>query len=118
MLSHLRDFSSAAAIVLVVFIGGRAGMAQPSSNASSADPPAWVKDVGSRGTLKSRRILVVNAVGDGITNSTKAIQQAIDDCAKGNGGIVSFKSGAYVTGALFLRSNVYLRVDQGVTLLG
>jgi len=80
--------------------------------------PSWVKDVGSRGALKSRRIVVVDAVGDGVTNSTKAIQQAIDDCGKRNGGTVSFKPGAYVTGALFLKSNVYLRIKEGVTLLG
>ena len=93
-------------------------MAQSSSNASSANLPSWVKDVGSRGALKSRRIVVVDAVGDGVTNSTKAIQRAIDDCAKRNGGTVSFKPGAYVTGALFLKSNVYLQINEGVTLLG
>jgi len=82
------------------------------------DFPKWVKDVGSRGTLKSRRIVEVNAVGDGVTNSTRAIQRAIDDCAKGNGGTVTFKPGQYVTGALFLKSNVYLRINEGVTLLG
>src|SRR5947207_3695770 len=116
MFNHLRDFRLAAGIVLFIFIGGSAGMAQPSSN--SADLPSWVKDVGSHAALKSRRLVVVNAVGDGLTNSTKAIQQAIDDCAKRNGGTVSFKPGAYVTGALFLKSNVYLRINEGVTLLG
>jgi polygalacturonase len=77
-----------------------------------------VKDVGSRGALKTRRIVEVKAAGDGVTNGTKAIQQAIDDCAKGNGGTVTFKPGQYVTGALFLKSNVYLNIGQGVTLLG
>src|ERR1051326_5188014 len=117
MINHLRGFCLAAAVVLF-FIGGPAGLAQPSSKSTASDLPAWVKDAGSRGALKSRRIVVVNAVGDGITNSTKAIQQAIDDCAKRNGGTVSFKPGAYVTGALFLKSNVYLRINEGVTLLG
>ena len=116
MLNHLFGFSLAA--TLVFFIGGPAGIAQPASKSSSADLPSWTKDVGSRGALKSRRMVMVNAVGDGATNSTKAIQQAIDDCAKRNGGTVSFKPGAYVTGALFLKSNVYLRINEGVTLLG
>ena len=31
---------------------------------------------------------------------------------------MSFKPGEYVTGALFLKSNVHLRVDEGVSLLG
>jgi len=118
MLNHLRGFPLAATVVLLVFIGGPAGIAQTSSNSTSADLPSWVNDVGSRGALKSRPLIVVNAVGDGIANSTKAIQQAIDDCAKRNGGTVSFKRGAYVTGALFLKSNVYLRINEGVTLLG
>ena len=36
----------------------------------------------------------------------------------GGGGIVSFKSGSYLTGALFLKSNVHLRVGADVILLG
>lgn len=83
--------------------------------------PAWVKQVGARQSPKSRRMFLANAYGaveDGVTNSTQAIQKAVDDCAKAGGGIVSFKSGSYVSGAIFLKSNVHLRVDQGVTLLG
>ncbi len=83
--------------------------------------PAWVRTVGARRVPKSRRIFSVNsykATGDGVTNSTKAIQRAIDACAKAGGGMVTFKPGSYVTGALFLRSNVHLRIDEGVTLLG
>jgi len=116
MLNHVRNFPLAAAVVL--FIGGTAVMARPSPKSRSSDLPSWVKSVGSRGALKSRRIVVVDASGDGVTNSTKAIQLAIDDCAKGNGGTVTFKPGQYVTGALFLKSNVYLRISEGVTLLG
>lgn len=83
--------------------------------------PAWVKQVGARQTPKKRRVFLANAYGataDGITNSTKAIQKAINDCAKAGGGIVGFKPGSYVTGAIFLKSNVHLRADEGVTLLG
>lgn len=83
--------------------------------------PAWVKEVGARQSPGKRRVFLANAYGaapDGTTNSTKAIQKAIDDCAKTGGGIVSFKPGNYVSGAIFLKSNVHLRVDDGVTLLG
>lgn len=90
----------------------------PTLAKDSEDLPKWVKDVGSRGALKSRRIFTVDAPADGVTNSTKAIQQTIDDCAKHNGCTITFKPGQYVTGALFLKSNVYLRIDEGVTLLG
>jgi Glycosyl hydrolases family 28 len=118
MLNHLRDLLLIIAAALFGLFAGPAAMAQPGSKSTSADLPSWVKDAGSHGALKSRRIVVVNASGDGVTNSTKAIQQAIDDCAKRNGGTVTFKPGQYVTGALFLKSNVYLSISEGVTLLG
>jgi len=85
---------------------------------SATDLPKWVKDVGARRAPKAKRTCLVNATGDGVANATKAIQQAIDVCAKSGGGIVTFKPGNYVSGALFLKRNVHLRVDTGVTLTG
>ena len=87
-------------------------------HAQATDLPKWVKDVGARRAPKAKRTCLVHAAGDGVANSTKAIQQAIDNCAKSGGGIVTFKPGIYVSGALFLKSNVHLRVDTGVTLTG
>jgi polygalacturonase len=92
--------------------------AQPSHATTATDLPSWVKDVGARGAPKSGRVFTVKAVADGTTNSTREIQQAIDDCAKAGGGIVTLTPGNYVTGALFLKSNVHLRIDKEVTLLG
>ena len=86
-----------------------------------ADVPPWVKEAGARREPTRLRIFSANsygATGDGLKNSTKAIQQAIDSCSKAGGGIVTFSPGQYVTGALFLKSNVHLRVPAGVTLLG
>jgi polygalacturonase len=86
----------------------------------AADLPGWVPNAGARLRPERRRIFLANsfgAIGDGVRKSTTAIQQAIDVCAKAGGGIVTFKPGRYLTGALFLKSNVHLRIDAGVTLL-
>ncbi len=59
------------------------------------------------------------ARGDGTTLETLAIQEAIDAAAKsGKPETVAFPAGTYLTGSIFIKSNVTLRVDKGVTLLG
>ncbi|MDA0349477.1 MAG: glycosyl hydrolase family 28-related protein [Verrucomicrobia bacterium] len=58
------------------------------------------------------------ASGDGETVNTKAIQKAIDDCHESGGGRVLFSNGNYVTGTLFLKSNVILHIEVGATLSG
>lgn len=85
------------------------------------DLPNWVKKVGARTEPKKTKVFSASSYGaknDGVTNSTKAIQKAIDDCSKSGGGIVTLEKGNYLTGAIFLKNNVHLRVDSGVTLLG
>ena len=59
----------------------------------------------------------VAAPGDGTTVTTAAIQKAIDAAAPAHG-TVTFKPGTYLTGAIFLKSGVTFRVDEGVTLTG
>lgn len=96
-------------------------LAQATSPVGPDGLPAWVAQVGARREPASRRVLSANAfgaVGDGVTKSTRAIQAAIDAVAAAGGGVVTFEPGQYVTGALFLESNVHLRIDEGVTLLG
>jgi len=61
--------------------------------------------------------MAYGAKGDGLTIDTGAIQKAIDAAAEQRGTVV-FKPNRYLTGALFLKSNVTFRVDTGVTLLG
>ncbi|HEX8603445.1 MAG TPA: glycosyl hydrolase family 28-related protein, partial [Pseudoduganella sp.] len=55
--------------------------------------------------------------GDGVTKNTAAIQQAIDAAAK-EAGTVVFPAGTYLTGSVFVKSGVTLKLDKGVTLLG
>ena len=103
------------------FETSRPALGQAKSSRSTADLPAWVKDVGARGAPEKQKLFSVNSFGanaDGTTNSTRAIQKAIDACSKAGGGMVIFKPGDYVTGAIFLKNDVHLRIDKGVTLLG
>lgn len=85
------------------------------------DLPAWVKETGARLAPVTNHTVSVNrcgAIGDGRINSTKAIQRAIDECAQAGGGSVTFEPGQYITGALFLKSNVNFIVGKDVALLG
>ena len=58
------------------------------------------------------------AVADGETNTTSQLQAAIDACGLAGGGTVVFPAGQYVTGTLWLRSNVTLHLEAGAVLLG
>lgn len=56
------------------------------------------------------------AAGDGKTLDTKAIQDCIDAAAEAGGGVVSFPEGVFLSGAIFLKSNVELHIGKGVTI--
>ena len=56
------------------------------------------------------------AVGDGKTMNTRAIQAAIDACAPD--GIVLIPAGTFVSGAIYLKSDITLKVDKGAVLTG
>ena len=58
------------------------------------------------------------AVGDGHTLNTRAIQSAIDDCAKTGGGTVVVPRGVFLTGAIFLKQGVNLCVETNGVLKG
>lgn len=84
-------------------------------------PMNWVKEVGARQAPQGKKIFRVNdygAVNDGKTMDTKSIQKAIDTCAAVGGGIVTFDTGYYLTGSVFVKSGVTLQIDKGVKILG
>ena len=58
------------------------------------------------------------AVGDGRTKDTAAIQTAIDRASAGGGGTVSLAAGTYLSGTIYLKSNVCLRLGPGAVLKG
>jgi len=58
------------------------------------------------------------AKGDGAHMDTQAIQSAIDACAQNGGGTVVFPAGNYLTGTIFMKSNVKLYLAAEATLLG
>jgi len=86
-----------------------------------AQDPEWINNVGIRELNIPDTVFNVadyGAIPDETTLNTTAIQATIDACAAQGGGKVVFNKGKYLTGSLYLKSNVELRVDEGIELLG
>ncbi len=64
---------------------------------------------------KEYNILDFGVVGDSMTINTKGIQKAIDTCSETKGKIV-FPAGNYVTGTIFLKSNVHMELQEGAVI--
>lgn len=82
---------------------------------------SWVEGVGAQSMPEGKTVYQVQDYGakaDGTTLNTHSIQQAIDACAADGGGIVTFATGEYLTGSIYLKENVHLIIPEGVTLLG
>ncbi|RSL17618.1 glycosyl hydrolase family 28 [Edaphobacter aggregans] len=58
------------------------------------------------------------AKADGTTKDTKAIQAAIDDCAKAGGGTVKLAGGTFLSAPIVLKSNIALDLAKDATLFG
>ena len=54
----------------------------------------------------------------GSNDCTQAIQRAIDQCAEAGGGTILFPAGRYLTGTLWMRSNINLYLDSGAAIVG
>jgi len=57
------------------------------------------------------------AKGDGKTQDTMAIQQALDAAGKVGGGVVRLKPGTYLSQPIYLRDKTTLQLDAGAKLL-
>ncbi len=82
----------------------------------------WMAGVCAAGSTPTAESLfdirAYGAVADGRTLATQAIQKAIDRCAGAGGGTVYFPPGRFLSGTIYLKSGVTLRLDAGCTLLG
>ena len=58
------------------------------------------------------------ATGGGRQPDTKALQAAVDACAASGGGAVYFPPGKYLSGTIFLKSNISLVLETAAVLLG
>jgi polygalacturonase len=74
-----------------------------------------MKKTKRRTTMAIYNITDFGAVSDG-TVCTKAIQKAIDGCDEG--GTVYIPKGEFISGALFLKSNMTLYLEEGAQLMG
>jgi len=109
----LRAAAGAAVVAPAAISLPRLALAQTAKTAAAHKANA--APAGPKVTLSVRDL---GAVADGKANDTEAIQQTIDRCSVLGGGEVVFPAGDYSTGALVLRSNVRLHIEQGASLMG
>jgi polygalacturonase len=89
--------------------------------AEQTPAPKPAKAVALTHDLKPKLVLSIRdfgATGDGSTKDTVAIQQTVDRCSAFGGGEVLVPAGNYLTGSIQLRSNVFLRFEEGATITG
>jgi exo-poly-alpha-galacturonosidase len=87
--------------------------------AADADKPAFSSNSLQVRTLAKEPVVSVldhGAVGDGKTLNTHALQAAINACAKG--GVVHIPEGTFLSGALYLKSDMTLEIAKGGVLKG
>jgi alpha-L-rhamnosidase len=86
-------------------------------NALLASAPLW--PLAAKAFAASTRELLITksgAVADDSTVNTKAIQAAIDQLAAKGGGTLVIPKGVFVSGALFFKPKVNLRLTEGAVL--
>jgi len=66
---------------------------------------------------KDYSIASYGAKGDGTTNNTAAFKKAIEACNAGGGGRVLVPAGKFLTGPIYLKSNVNLHLDAQATIV-
>jgi unsaturated rhamnogalacturonyl hydrolase len=93
--------------------------------ADDASRKAWTEEMPAiltrikAPTFPKREFSIVahGAPTDGKGDSTEAIRKAIEACHAAGGGTVLIPAGTFMTGAVHLKSNVNLHLDEGAKLL-
>ncbi|WP_419999037.1 glycoside hydrolase family 28 protein [Streptomyces boninensis] len=107
------------ATAAMAFGAGQASAATPRRAPDTADALAATILAGVRPPRFPRRQVPITdhgAVGDGTTDCTTAIRDAIAACAAAGGGRVVVPPGTYLTGAIHLRDRIDLHLADGATL--
>lgn len=66
---------------------------------------------------QEQKATVWGVKSDGITDNTASIQRAVDYLSENGGGTLVFYVGRYVTGAIELKSNVTIHLDEAAVLI-
>lgn len=98
----IKEFRFIALLALTTLIGGQLIAAK-----TPVDKTQKVFDITEYGAL-----------ADGKTKVTTAIQKAIDACSAAGGGKVVIPQGTFISGTIYLKSNVVLEVVEGAVLKG
>jgi polygalacturonase len=109
-LSRRKLFELVSASVGAGLIGVRAATAE----AQAVPPSDRSHTLGGR----TYNVRDFGAKGDGVTLDTAALQQAINDCHREQGGTVLVPAGVFVIGSVELKSNVTLELAAQAKLLG
>src|SRR5688500_4600157 len=97
-------------VAVALLTAGSEAAAQATMELGADGLPAWAATVGARTRPASERVFSANeygAVADTTRKSTMGIQRAIDAAFRAGGGVVTLQPGRYVTGAIFVKSNVH-----------
>lgn len=76
---------------------------------------------GATGTMWAQTAYTITkfgAKGDGTTDCTAAINRTIEKCSKKGGGTVIVPAGTFLTGTVYMKSGVELRLEKGAVILG
>ncbi len=86
--------------------------------ALAEDKPVTKRIVQATNSKVQLNIMDFGAVADGKTKNTAVIQQCIDRCGILGSGEVIVPKGEYLTGAIALRSDTTLHLEEGAVLMG